>query len=982
MSPRLSFYAICLIVLGPVSAQDYQGAAKLLERMSSANEKPLDAPGLLKRDIALFNAEARKLEPQIAAKRWLELFDAFSKISQRELEAMDYRQRLSAKSLIEALPPSSAWDALATLIAARPNDESGKKAVLNLLIWTLRGQPGDVTEILAGTESAMENSDSWMERSESWRAEKFEKLSGALRSRVGIATNPVSEFRKSLDTLEKDRESGTGYLIVPRLTDSPDAESLLTRFFKAGATVGGFAEDTTRELAVKLVMTHPDLLRRAEWGLVSTTADAPLFELLEKRFPKGDDDEYRNAADVYLSSLIEADHTAKARSSLFEQLADASRPNRNLLASSSVNEGLAAKSRKFLEDLLVAIPELPFWDNYFSLSLNGDATKNGIAFLQTSLDKMPEDFRSRMRGEIEKYQRDAHFGAGEVDQGVAVIRERLKAGPVRIPEVSDVEKASIQARLEALGIHVSPQLLRNLTRPTITSEDADSRYFHLALQLAEIGRLKKNPEWVNEGLAAATARVGSQDVRGLVAALIQNGRGVDAEKLAIDQLLKLCDGNGQSSYKIRSVLSMLVYIYREAGRPEDIVKLLDNGSFWNVSDLAALNGEAFESIPLQLMAAEALAKAGKKEDALRIVRWVLQNEAGHDSVYQMLLTLAPPDLEQELDRLYANNRFEERPLVWKAKVQLDAGRVDEAEKTIRAAIAVDPSDGEQGKGDRMRAYSVLAEILDKKGDTEQAKTMRGVVEAIRISEDADDYAGAGLEKEAVEMYQQALTHFADAYCIQSRLAMRYSDLGEMENAEKHYQRAFELMPSSFGRVESHCFGCEGIFSSEKSQGVADRVFTRLAKEMPDKAQVFYLLGYLREAQGRKSEAIVEYRRAVALDPDYVNAWAKIAASAGDADLPSNERDEAMLATFRLGQATDVDAIANLPRLWDAILEKEASLPKPMTGPIYPLAASKNLRSGSDDFASRSDRGRLRESMTSNTIISSVEDIFRFLLTPD
>ena len=51
--------------------------------------------------------------------------------------------------------------------------------------------------------------------------------------------------------------------------------------------------------------------------------------------------------------------------------------------------------------------------------------------------------------------------------------------------------------------------------------------------------------------------------------------------------------------------------------------------------------------------------------------------------------------------------------------------------------------------------------------------------------------------------------FADAYCIQSRLALRYSELGDYVKAEQHYQRAFELMPDSFGRIESHCFGCEG-----------------------------------------------------------------------------------------------------------------------------------------------------------------------------
>ena len=35
---------------------------------------------------------------------------------------------------------------------------------------------------------------------------------------------------------------------------------------------------------------------------------------------------------------------------------------------------------------------------------------------------------------------------------------------------------------------------------------------------------------------------------------------------------------------------------------------------------------------------------------------------------------------------------------------------------------------------------------------------------------------------------KALGHFADAYCIQSRLALRYADLGNFTKAEEHYRR--------------------------------------------------------------------------------------------------------------------------------------------------------------------------------------------------
>jgi tetratricopeptide (TPR) repeat protein len=236
---------------------------------------------------------------------------------------------------------------------------------------------------------------------------------------------------------------------------------------------------------------------------------------------------------------------------------------------------------------------------------------------------------------------------------------------------------------------------------------------------------------------------------------------------------------------------------------------------------------------------------------------------------------------------------------------------------------------------------VLSEILDKKGDAEQAKIMRGAVEAIRISEDADDWWNAGMLSRAVAMYEEALLHFADAYCIQSRLALRYSELGDFTKAEMHYQRAFELMPESFGRVESHCFGCEGAFKSKRAQNIADKVFSQLAVKMPDKAQVFYLLGYLRQQQDLDAEAADYFRQAVKLDPDYLNAWKKLQGMAEAVDMSREEREKIVLELFRLepGSGSSLQSLTNLRLLWDTLLSTEANQPKQESGSLYVLAAS-------------------------------------------
>ncbi|MDB6138127.1 MAG: repeat-containing protein, partial [Verrucomicrobiaceae bacterium] len=432
-------------------------------------------------------------------------------------------------------------------------------------------------------------------------------------------------------------------------------------------------------------------------------------------------------------------------------------------------------------------------------------------------------------------------------------------------------------------------------------------------------------------------------------------------------------------------LAMLATIYLEAGRAADTLQLLDQSPQWGVPDLSALSANLTGETPLTLTAARALAQVNRKDEARRIALRLVQDYPGKDSGYELLLSLGTEGLEKQMDEIYKGDHFEERPLIWKARLQFLAGRLDEAEKTVRAAIAVDPSDGEQGKGDRMRAYAVLGDILEKKGDADQAKTMRGAVAAIRISENADDWWQAGLLSRAVKMYEEALNHFADAYCIQSRLALRYSEMGDSEKAEQYYRRAFELMPDSFGRVESHCFGCEGAFAGERAQGIADKVFTELAFKLPDRPQVFYLLGYLREAQGHAEDAATHYRKAVKLDPEYLNAWNRLQGLDDEANLPFEERERIELSLFRidpLGHHShpSLDKLSNLGGVWDAILAAERSRPERPAGPLYPLAASgseldKLASMQGQRFRSREDfferREQLRDQFANHPLIRFV-----------
>jgi tetratricopeptide (TPR) repeat protein len=557
---------------------------------------------------------------------------------------------------------------------------------------------------------------------------------------------------------------------------------------------------------------------------------------------------------------------------------------------------------------------------------------------------------------VQEYQANALLAADKVEEGIAALRALIKAGP-RSSAMDGGEKAAeLKKRWSELGVQLSPEQLRQYEAGASGQRDSGMhRLLGWCLQLSQLGTLLGRQDLVVEGLAAAMAaraKLSAEDPYGdrleeIVVRLVELKRGPEAEGLILEKLLRVAEPsqNRRSGSAPSEQLGALAWLYQKAGRSADVVKLLDASPQWGVADLSGLQTANFGGTPLPLTVAQALAALGRKDEARKIALRTLQEYPSKDAVYALILTLGGDGLEARLDQIYAADRFEERPLIWKARLQLDAGRVDEAEKTVRAAIAIDPSDGEQGKGDRMRAYAILAEVLEKKGDAEQAGIMRGAVAAIRLSESADDWWQAGLLSRAVKMYEDALKLFADAYCVQSRLALRYSQMGDFAKAEQHYRRAYELMPESFGRVESHCFGCEHVFAGNRAQGIAEKVFVGLADKMPDRPQVFYLLGYLREAQGRYSEAAEQYRKAVKLDPVYLNAWKELAGLAGRIDMPAAERDDIALAMLRIDigghhSSPNLSAVENLGKLWDAILAAESNLPPRETGPLYPLAAAR------------------------------------------
>jgi tetratricopeptide (TPR) repeat protein len=256
----------------------------------------------------------------------------------------------------------------------------------------------------------------------------------------------------------------------------------------------------------------------------------------------------------------------------------------------------------------------------------------------------------------------------------------------------------------------------------------------------------------------------------------------------------------------------------------------------------------------------------------------------------------------------------------------------------------------------MRAYAVLSEILQRKGDVQNSEQSAHAVAAIRLSEKADALHAAGLYGRAFDTYRDALELFSDAYCIQSRLAVQLNKQGRRREALEHYRRAYELMPESFGRVESHCFGCESVFQDSEAQGIAERVFSDVIRVTPGKAQAHYLLAYLRETKGDYEGAVQSLRSAVGIDGKYLNAWKRLHDIGDKTYLDPGEQDIARLKLLELDPLQrhshyDLSEVAQLGALWRGAavgreIARRARVPSTGVFALYATARARDENLGS------------------------------------
>lgn len=738
------------------------------------------------------------------------------------------------------------------------------------------------------------------------------------------------------------------------LAGEEEARRLITIALKAPLQLEIQNAEATKRLAQALALENIEQLAVAQWDLVQEINQVPLYEAMHAKFPLQGDLEHdytrKNALGYYFWGLVALTRTDDAMTlmqthpTLAENLPYGA-------VRSLIKAGYSQQVWAFLDQLLHRSPQIDLWEEYMALSAELNQTDAMLENVRNAIENRSDQLDQKSVIEKHMLLASAHLSAGETERGIASLKLVL-AETASAPEAAEAQFESASTLVEIGLLLDRAELVESGLKAAVIALKAtplESEYGSIhTYSHQNLIELYLKAGKVEEAEATARQLLDRLDQVGTAQVAKNKKAQASDDYYGGNDATTLTAFRSENADSYQALLTILLGIHIQKEEYPAALKLLNEESRWCTADIANILQETDRSsnnYKLGWLVAKALHETGAPDKAARTLTASLRESSGYDPAYALYLEIKGADAIEYLDKLYQLDQFEERPLIWKAQHLLDQGKIDEAERTAQKAIATDPSDGEQARGDRMRVYDVMRQIKLARGKTIEADFFADVLKAIRLSENADRFYSAGLYTTAIEAYRRSLEFFQDAYCIQSRIAVRLYDKGQIEEAMVHYKKAYELMPSSFGRVESHCFGCESVFKGDQPQSIAEEIFQNMLLTQAEVPQVHYLMGYLRDYQERETEALKHLQDAVELDPDYLNAWKKIESLSKRMQMDTVTQDQLILKIYALDplgkhSSPALHEVRDLKKMWHAVLDnRERIQVLPKHTQVYPLKAS-------------------------------------------
>ena len=899
---------ISLLVVGQHKSAPQQllGAEAVLNKMSAPMPaaKPSDAPPAIQAESDALRARLSRLSPKDAATAWLALAKHWESIKDSVTES--YQPSEGWMSVLSALPGPQSWpfiqEGLSKLPAAK---SSAIKAFLNDLLGNnsaiLKYLEAKRTAILAdGTPNMQADEIAVEELPIAQRAGDTALVSKLCQAR---AKAQISIW-PGLSTLE-------GFVGRARM------ESIIRAKLEAATdSVQDLQDARIKPIARQVVLSDLTHLKAPQWMLVDGLGDYAFVAAQVSRFGEKSLDPSSTAGIVYGLGLAEAGKTDQA-----VRFFSNAKPDDNGGWQPNVQE------------------DKPQWGSLFAAT-------------SMLLDRRPIPTLEPVYVQLGQFLGRSEDVFKRIDVWLAE------------PGISPVARQNllgIRASLELASPHPESavsDLEQAITIPNpYNVENSADRLIALGVETGNLDIVSFAAK-----AAASTSTVGGQPP--FFDAYNRMGRLADAQNACLNAITDThnvntaAEGEGHLKYAFPGIGNQLAEVYYEAKQPPQVIALLDEYRKWGASDLESLltqdrNDEEGRFLaagrPLGFYAAWAFAQTGDQAKAVRILRALVCLDLKDDAPFELLNRLQEQALLPLYDRLIAAYPCETRPLMWKGDLLLKLGKPADAEKAVRAAIALDPTDLDAPTGCREAAYGILSRILRAEGKPDEADQCHKVVEAASLVERAHELKEYGIKSRAMEILEQAIDKNPKDFEAHLGYADILNELGRDSDAQHEYRIAAGLALSSEGPTGRRRYGW---YFDRPSGGPFAEEVARLLKEHPTDPGLLTLAGDLSVQTGDDREALADYEHAVAANPKYLRAWQGITDLAQSGVPSAAQCRQAVLALIQLAPLGYVnsDAIAasgDFAALWQAYDRAYRLLPIPSSEPLYPLAASaRSLKSGS------------------------------------
>lgn len=791
--------------------------------------------------VRSFPAASRTMTPREAAAKWLALIDegaALPREEHRSMDSIDFAPEGSLTSVFGSLPRPESWPAIVEIVSKRPANRKNKAFLL--LFARLMGDDRTILRLCK-------------ELSHPLPGEK-KPNTGGYQADYGEIVAGVFQRRRDVSARLQHFEAGLGNPSTGRTEAMPDlagllgsakAKPILLRIFEHARSSVEIQATATRNLAKQVVLANLDKIKRAPWELVDDAREGAFLDKMVAHYGMASllspAVRERGTTGTYLSVFLARGDVEHAAALLKKTKGEPDMESRYEGPRQGYGFEVSPHTVGHTFDSIVALqkrfPAVDLWDQYVTAAKASG--KAGKAAKRISALVHDPKTSLKTKAQLFTYLIDLHSCLGDV--------------PAVAQDYRDVEK---------------------LPHSRYNSDPFPSGMLPLALAVGDT-RL------IQEALAQK-ASPNNPDLDPRIDALIRTKRFQEAEEAEV-KVLKQSHGPGIPIYGGEDGATVLCRIYYAAGRPKDVVTILQGFPFWSKDDLGEiLNGNRYYGgpygqngayLPLGFYAGWAFAKTGRKALAAQVLERLLWETDTYDEAFAVLNTIGGQESLGFYERLAKADPLNPRPLLWKADLLRRLRKLDAAEAAARGAIALDPADGAADSDHRFQAYAVLGAILKSKGNLNAARACSRKVEAGRLAAKAEVFADLGLMPQAIKTFGQSIEASPDDYVTEDRLAQCLDACGRADAAKAHHRRAVQLLPQCLGpgsdlyallrpnMAGAQPFEADAVALSDLPGNTAGSAFVKGASE---------------ERIGKPREAVRDLKKAVKLAPRFRAALKELA----------------------------------------------------------------------------------------------------------